>query len=376
MGWAVSAFGLGYFLFQVPGGWLADWIGPRRVLTGIVVWWSLFTAATGWAWSAVSLAVLRFLFGVGQGGGFPVLTKTFTSWLPAGERVRAQGIMWLSARWGGAFTPLLVVFLLQYFSWQNAFGVFGALGVIWSVFFFRWYRDDPRRHPRVNAAEAELLASAAQTASGHGRVPWVRFFKSRTVLLLWLQYFGVAYGWYFYITWLPTYMQEARGQSMEQSALLSGLPLFLGGLGSLFCGFFLGRLESWVGSTRRARCFMGVLGTGISGVMLIVSVHLSDPVLAIGAMGAASFANDLAMPPAWGACMDVGGKYAGSLSGSMNAAGNIAGFVAPSMVAYLLSWTGGNWEITFYVSAAIYFVAAVAWLFIDPVSPLDETSAA
>jgi nitrate/nitrite transporter NarK len=171
-------------------------------------------------------------------------------------------------------------------------------------------------------------------------------------------------------------MQEARGQSMEQSALLSGLPLFLGGLGSLFCGFFLGRLESWVGSTRRARCFMGVLGTGISGVMLIVSVHLSDPVLAIGAMGAASFANDLAMPPAWGACMDVGGKYAGSLSGSMNAAGNIAGFVAPSMVAYLLSWTGGNWEITFYVSAAIYFVAAVAWLFIDPVSPLDETSAA
>jgi sugar phosphate permease len=257
-------------------------------------------------------------------------------------------------------------------SWQYAFGIFGALGIIWAFFFFRWYRDDPRKHPRVNEAEAELLSAAALTASGHGRVPWVRFFKSGTVWLLWLQYFGIAYGWYFYITWLPTYMQEARGQSTEQSAVLSGLPLFMGGLGSLSCGFFLGRLERWMGTTRRARCFMGALGAGIAGIMLIVSVHLSDPILAIGAMGVASFANDLAMPPSWAACMDVGGKYAGSLSGSMNSAGNIAGFVAPPMVAYLLSWTGGNWEITFYVSAAIYFVAALAWLFIDPVSPLDN----
>jgi MFS family permease len=377
MGWAFSAFGLGYFLFQVPGGWLSDWIGPRRVLAGIVVWWSVFTAATGWAWSATSLAALRFLFGAGQAGGFPVLTKTFTSWLPTGERVRGQGIMWLSARWGGAFTPLLVVFLMRFISWQTAFAIFGTLGILWAVFFFRWYVDDPRKHPGVNEAEAKLLSVAAETASGHGRVPWRRFFASRTVWLLWLQYFGVAYGWYFYITWLPTYMQEARGQSMQQSALLSGLPLFMGGLGSLWCGFFLSRLERWVGTMRRARCFMGVVGSTIAGVMLIVSVHLADPILAVGAMGLASFANDLVMPPAWAACMDVGGKYAGSLSGSMNMAGNMAGFVAPTMVAYLLAWTGGNWEITFYVSAAIYFVASLSWLFIDPVTPLDqETSSA
>jgi nitrate/nitrite transporter NarK len=120
---------------------------------------------------------------------------------------------------------------------------------------------------------------------------------------------------------------------------------------------------------------MGVVGSTIAGVMLIVSVHLADPILAVGAMGLASFANDLVMPPAWAACMDVGGKYAGSLSGSMNMAGNMAGFVAPAMVAYLLAWTGGNWEITFYVSAAIYFVASLSWLFIDPVTPLDQETA-
>ena len=101
IGWAFSAFGFAYFLFQVPGGWLSDRFGPRRVLAGIVLWWSLFTAATGWAWSQASLVVSRFLFGAGQAGGFPVLTKTFTIWLPASERIRAQGIMWLSARWVG-----------------------------------------------------------------------------------------------------------------------------------------------------------------------------------------------------------------------------------------------------------------------------------
>ena len=144
MGWAFSAFSLGYFLFQVPGGWMSDWIGPRRVLASIVVWWSLFTAATGWAFSQATLVGARLLFGVGQGGGFPVLTKTFTTWLPQPERVRAQGIMWLSARWGGAFAPLLVVSLLQYISWRRAFEIFGGIGVIWALFFWRWYRDNPR----------------------------------------------------------------------------------------------------------------------------------------------------------------------------------------------------------------------------------------
>jgi len=339
------------------------------------VWWSVFTAATGWAFSHVTLVGARLLFGVGQGGGFPVLTKTFTTWLPQPERVRAQGIMWLSARWGGAFAPLLVVSLLQYISWRRAFEIFGGIGIIWTVFFWRWYRDNPRDHKGPNEAELALLEGAEETASGHGNVPWGRFFRSRTVWLLWVQYFCMAYGWYFYITWLPTYIQEARGQTMEQSAFLAGMPLFFGGLGSLFCGYFLTYLDRKMGGSRRSRRFMGALGCAGAGALLIVSVYLSEPLWAMVAMGLASFSNDLAMPPSWAACMDVGGKYAGSLSGSMNTAGNIAGFVSPPLVAYILRWTGDNWLITFYVSAAIYFIGAVCWLFIDPVTPLDRADA-
>ncbi len=372
MGWAFSAFGLAYALLQVPGGWMSDWKGPRRVLTGIVLWWSLFTAATGWAWDLVSLVVTRFLFGAGQGGGFPALTKTFTTWLPQKERVRAQGIMWLAARWGGAFTPLLIVCLLQFVSWRRSFELIGALGLVWAVLFWRWYRDNPRDHPSVNAAEMALLRGAEDTASGHGDVPWKRFFRSRTVWLLWIQSFCVGYGWYFYVTWLPTYLQEARGQSLQQSAVLSILPLFIGGLGSLFCGLILGPIERFTGGPARARRFMAGLGCSLAGVLLAFSVHIHEPFWALFIVGVSSFANDLSMPPGWGACMDVGGKYAGSLSGSMNMAGNLAGFVAPSMVAYILSWTNQNWALTFHASGVIYVIAAVCWMFIDPVTPLDR----
>jgi sugar phosphate permease len=280
--------------------------------------------------------------------------------------------MWLSARWGGAFTPLLVMAVMQIVSWRRAFELMSLLGLVWAVFFWRWYRDHPRQHGEANEAELSLLRGAEKTASGHGRVPWGRFLSSGTVWLLWLQYFCLAYGWYFYITWLPTYLQEARGVSLEKGALLAGVPLFFGGLGSLFCGFALVRVERWLGSVAVGRRFMASLGCLASGSMLIVSVQLQEPVIAMVAMGLASFANDLAMPPSWGACMDVGGKYAGSLSGSMNMAGNLAGWVAPPLLAYILLWTDNNWSITFYVSAGVYYLGCVCWIFIDPVSPLDD----
>src|SRR5882724_13047782 len=135
MGKIFGAFALAYALFEIPGGWLGDWMGPRKVLMRIVLWWSFFTAATGWAWNFASLAVTRALFGAGEAGCFPNITKAFTTWLPQEERVRAQGITWMSARWGGAFTPYLVYQTFQLMSWQHAFELFGALGVVWAIFF-------------------------------------------------------------------------------------------------------------------------------------------------------------------------------------------------------------------------------------------------
>jgi MFS family permease len=380
MGLVFSAFAWGYALFEIPGGWLGDWLGPRRVLMRIVIWWSAFTAATGYAWSLASLWVIRFLFGAGEAGCFPNLTKSFTTWLPQDERVRAQGIMWMSARLGGAFTPLLVYFTLQYMDWRHAFVLFGAIGVVWAVFFYWWYRDNPREHKGVNQAELALLGDAVETASGHGDVPWGKLIRSRTVWMLWLQYFCVSYPWYFYITWILTYLGEYRHVAPARAATYAMFPLLFGGIGCFVSGIVTPRLARSMGDVKRARRMVALAGALGAAAFMFVHTQIPTPLLAMLAMGMASFCNDIIMPCSWGACMDVGGKYAGTLSGSMNMMGNLAGGIAPFVFGFLLDYMrapGAAASLSdampnFYIMAALYLVAAASWLFIDPVTPLEE----
>jgi MFS family permease len=371
-GYIFSAFTLAYALFEIPGGWLGDFMGPRKVLMRIVVWWSFFTAATGSAWNFLSLLITRFLFGAGEAGCFPNLTKAFTAWLPRHERVQAQGIMWMSARWGGAFTPLLVVWVLKYVSWRSAFEIFGAIGIIWAFFFYRWYRDNPSRHPSVNAAELALMPGSEESLSIHGKVPWGKFLSSRTVWMLWIQYAALSYPWYFYITWLPTYLQEARRLEPQRAAILAGLPLLFGGVGSLVSGLFFSPLNRWTGSVAKSRRIMALTGFCSASALLLLSSQQTDPVLASLLMGFASLANDLTMPGSWAACMDVGGRWAGTLSGSMNMMGNLGGSIAPVAIGYILQATHGNWSLTFYVASGVYLIGAACWTLIDPVTPIDR----
>jgi len=371
MGWAFTAFGWAYALFEIPGGFLGDWMGPRKVLMRIVVWWSAFTAATGWAWSFSSLTVTRFLFGMGEAGCFPNLTKAFTTWLPENERVRAQGIMWLSARWGGAFTPPLVALVMAWVGWRHAFEIFGCIGLVWATVFFLWYRDDPLKNPKLNQAERELLRESSKLASGHGDVPWGKLLASPQVWLLCAQYFCLSYGWYFYVTWLPTYLREGRHLEITSTALLSVLPLFCGGLGNpvaVLVGSRLAKINGDVGKTRRIIAYFGFAGA--SG-FLVFSTTVHDPVLAMLAIGLASFCNDLVMPGAWAAAMDVGGTHAGTVSGAMNMWGNIGGALCPLVIGYILDWTHNDWNLTFYLSAAIYLMGILCWWLLDPVTPLE-----
>ncbi len=373
MGYVFGAFTLGYALFEIPGGVLGDWMGARKVLMRIVIWWSALTALTGFAWNYFSMIVVRFLFGAGEAGCFPNLTKAFTVWLPHEERVRAQGILWMSARWGGAFTPFLVYQVLQFFTWRQAFMIFGAIGVIWALIFYSWYKDKPRDNKSLNDAELKLLESSEHLAESHGNIPWGLFLRSKAVWLLCAQYCCLSYGWYFYITWLPTYLKQARGLDLAKGAVLAGLPLFMGGVGSLFCGLISARVtRSITGSVAKTRRLMAIIGFVGACSLLLISTRMSDPVLAVVVVGLASFCNDLVMPGSWGACMDVGGKYAGTLSGAMNMMGNLGGVVSPILIGYILTWTNRNWDVALYVSAGVYFAGTFCWLALDPVTPLEE----
>jgi len=370
MSWALSAFIWAYALFEIPGGWLGDRIGPRKVLMRIVLWWSFFTAATGWVWNATSLIVTRALFGAGEAGCFPNITRIFTIWLPKQQRERAQGTLWLAARWSGAFTPLVVTYLLDLLTWRRTFEVFGVVGVVWAIAFYWWFRDDPRQHPSVNAAELALMPTAQESAVG-AHPPFSKIMAHRSVWLLSLQYACLSYGWYFYVTWLPTYLQEARGTSVKLGALLASLPLLLGGMGCFVGSQIIPRLATRTGIivARRIVAVVGFVGASAS---IFAFVQVSDPVRAMFLLGVAGFFNDFVMPAAWAGCMDIGGRYSGTVSGTMNMVGNIGGALSPLAIGYILTFTSNNWALTFYVSSAIYLLGGLCWLFIDAHTPIVQ----
>jgi MFS family permease len=373
-GWVLTAFGLAYAIFEIPGGFLGDWMGPRRVILRIVLWWSFFTAATGWAWNYASLVSTRFLFGAGEAGCFPNLTKMFTIWLPQQERVRAQGLMWMSARWGGAFTPPLAAVVITWVGWRHAFQIFGGLGVIWAAAFALWYRDNPLEHPRMNAAERDLLRPGATRVAAYAPPPWKELASSGRVWLLCWQYFFLSYGWYFNITWLPTYLREARGMDVPQAALFGVLPLFMGGLANPISVFLGERLLPWTKSVDRSRRIVASFGYTGACLSLLATTYIHGARAAVIAISLASFFNDLAMPPSWAATMDMGGRYAGTLAGAMNSLGNLGGAVAPAVIGYVLAWTNNNWNVAFYISAILYAAAIPCWIFLDSVTPLEIQS--
>jgi ACS family glucarate transporter-like MFS transporter len=380
-GMVVSAFGLGYALFEVPGGFLGDWLGPKKVLIRIVLWWSTFTAAMGWMWSGLSLGITQFLFAAGEAGGFPNLTKAFASWLRKDERVRVQGIMWAAARAGGAFTPLIVLWVFDLIeglgvpksaSWRWAFGCFGCLGLIWGALFWWWFKDKPRDHPGVNAAELAMLKEVEGLGGGHANVPWGKIIRSRTVWLLWLQYFCLTFPWYFFITYLSKYLQEFRHLDETTAAYYAVFPLLFGAFGCLFAGLIASTLARWTGSVTFSRRLLSCTGFAGGAIFLLLSIQIKDPLWAVLTLAMASFSNDLNMPGAWGSCMDIGGKYAGTIAGSMNMMGNLAGFAAPAIGGIILQRTHGNYNVFMYVMAVAYVIGFFAWPFIDPVTPIDQ----
>ena len=166
-GWVNGAFALAFALFEIPSGVLGDRIGPRRVLTRIVLWWSAFTALTGAVFGLPFLLAARFLFGAGEAGGYPNASVVIARWFPVRERGRAFGFMLMAAQLGGALSPLIVVPIQVHYGWRASFWFLGLLGPLWAAAWFFWYRDSPGEKIGVSVAElaetAELRTLASHT---------------------------------------------------------------------------------------------------------------------------------------------------------------------------------------------------------------------
>src|SRR5580698_10740428 len=271
VGWILASFRWGFTLFQLPGAWFGDKIGPRRALAIIATWWSLFTSLTAFAWSAASMVAIRFIFGVGEAGAFPIATRSLSRWMLPTERGFAQGITHAGSRLGAAVTPPLVVWMIVLYGWRSPFLAFAGLGLVWSALWFFYYRDSPEQHRGVNAAELQLIQS---TTGGPRpqvgvRVPWRRILSSRTVWQLALMYFCYQYALAVYLDWFPTYLNSHRGFDLKQMGFYASLPLLAGTLGDLAGGWLSVRVLRRTGNVTYARRIVGIAGFIIAAVGLL-----------------------------------------------------------------------------------------------------------
>ncbi|HKU54366.1 MAG TPA: MFS transporter [Rhizomicrobium sp.] len=357
MGWVFSAFAASYALMEIPMGLRGDKLGVRRVLTQVVLLWSLFTALTGAAWNLISLLVIRFLFGTGEAGCFPNLTRMLSTWLLVGERVQAQALMWAFGRWGGALAPPIALLAITQLGWRWGFVALSLTGVVWVAVFLPWFRDDPAEHKSVNAAELALLEDSRSLVLHDHGVPWYRLLLQKDIAFLGLQYFGFSYTWYFYVTWLPTWLQRVHGLTKLETAGYAMLPLALGGIGSIVSGLLpLSIPRKWV-------AVGGFTGTGI---LILIIPGVPNVQLAMALMALASFSSDLTMPISWNTCVEIGKQYTATVSSTMNMLGNLAGFVAPLVGGIILDHTNQDWNMVLRTMAIAAFMSAACWLVIDP----------
>lgn len=364
-----SAFTLAYAAFEIPTGWWGDRVGTRRVLTRIVVWWSTFTMATGAVFSYPSLLATRFLFGVGEAGAWPNVARTFSRWFPSTERGTAQGIFFMGAHLAGGLTPLLVTAMLAHMHWRFVFVAFGLVGFIWAAAWYRWFRDEPAGHPSVSAQELALIKQGRGPTALHAPGPggWGSLFLNRNVIALCLMYFTNGYGFYFYITWLPTYLEKQRGFSAGTLGILAGLPLILSVLADLLGGL----TTDWV--TRRLGLRAGRAGVGglaflVSGVAMLAGTATGTAVVAAVLIALAAAASNFTLGASWGTCIDIAGPRSGVVSAAMNTSGQIGGMLSPVVLAFVVQHFA-NWTAPMYLMGILYLFGAVCWLFVDPGRP-------
>ncbi|HUI05883.1 MAG TPA: MFS transporter [Verrucomicrobiae bacterium] len=369
MGYVFSAFTFAYALMEVPSGWLADRFGPRLMLTRIVIWWSVMTAATGWAAGFASLFVIRMLFGVGEAGCFPSMSRAFVRWLPAREHGRAFGLAVMTGALGGAVTQPLVVWMLGRVHWRHTFPIFGTVGLVWAAAWFWWFRDDPHNHQSVNEAELGLIGTPPPAP--HERVPWNSLLSNRSVWAVCFMYFGVIYGWYFFLTWMPTYLMRARGFDLKHAGWLSSLPL-IGIATGVLCGGLVSDalVRRW--GLKAGRRATGLIGPPLAAVCIVAGVRTTNPIAAAWLLALAALLAALAVAPGWAVCLEIGGRHAGVVSGAMNTFGNLGGAISPLVVGEWLQRRGA-WDLPLLTVAGCYLLAAVCWLGINPAERLADS---
>lgn len=378
----LMAFTLSYGLFEVPTGRWGDLIGGRRVLTRISLWWSTFTALTGACTGLYSMITVRFLFGAGEAGAFPNVARVLSRWFPDSERGRAQGILLAASQAGGAVAPLVAARLIAVIGWRWTFVVFGAVGVVWAIGFWRWFRDDPAEHPAVNAAEVAHIGRRATAGHVHGAIPWAAVLRNPSVWMLSILMSFASFNSYIYFSWFQTYLIEGRGVAETRTGSMASTVLAFSAVGTFFGGVVLDYVVHGAGVSRRR--IVGGLAFFSAATSLSMALMSEDPWTATLFTALSCFLTQATQPLWWSCAIGISGRHVGALFGLMNSCGVIGALSSQYLVGAVADWLGklkytgrAQWDPIFFGNVGVLIVAGLLWScfrFVTVESGEDEAS--
>jgi MFS transporter, ACS family, glucarate transporter len=375
LGFVFSAFLAGYVMFQVPAGWLADRFGPRRVLTGGVLWWGVFTVLTAAVPTTIvrpifALLAIRFLLGVGEAVVYPTSCKFIEQWIPTQERGIANGWIFSGVGAGAGFAPPLVTYIMLHLGWRSSFWVCAAIGCAAGMVWYLAARDKPEQHQRVSLAELAKIRAGRTLAEGESRavrertiVPWGKILSHKEVWIFTFSYFCYCYVAWIFFSWFFIYLARVRGLNLKASAFYAMLPF----LAMATCCILGGLVSDWLtrhAGKRLGRCGVAIFGIALAGVFLAFGSSADSARVASVVLAGGAGALYLAQSSFWAVIADIGGEFSGSVSGFMNMGGMSGGAVTATLTPAIASWYG--WKASFLFAAILCAAGSLAWLFVNP----------
>jgi sugar phosphate permease len=362
-----GAFNVTYALGQVPGGLAGDVFGPRAILAGIILMWSVAVAGVAWTGGFWRLYGVRATFGLAQAGAYPVLNKVTRNWFSPLVRTSVQGTITAMGRIGAACSSLVLATLLMGvlgLSWRAALVAIAVPGAALAVAYWIVMRNSPREHPWTNQAERELTGEPAPLSTGGSRGVLLLNRGSLFNLGMMLLYaFTSTFQDQLFVFWIPDFLVTGRGLSAAEMGLFAPLPLIGGAVGGVVGGVLNDTLIRKWGSRRWARSWVGFTGKALAAGLVVLSIQVADGRVAMVVLLAARFFSDWSLPTQWGTITDMGGRASGTVFGLVNTVGAVGGFVAAPCLGYLKQEFG--WEGLFLGVAFMCLVAAGTWLFIN-----------
>ncbi len=376
MGFVFSAFAWAYALGQLPGGWITDKLGSRKVLTLVVLFWSLMTMATAHAFGFVSLVLIRFIFGWGEAASWPAGTQAMQYWFPKSERGLCNGVTHSCGQFATSIVPLLGVAIMTAWGWRSIFHIFGAIGVIWAIGWWVMYRERPEEHKRVNPAEAAYIRDGAPVGGQVKQkkvIPWRLILTAPATWVLGFAWSAYTYTAYFFWYWLPTYLLEFRHFSLKNMGFLAPLPLLAGAVGVVVGGIITDYAYRKTGNlkwSRRGICIVAMLG---SALFAIPAGTMKGATAVVICLILCNFFVSLCSAATWAVSIDIAGGYAGSVSAIMNMVAQLVGSFSAIIFGMLVQ--RGYWVMPFYLTSAVTITSALLWAFaINPERTVLERS--